>query len=392
MHRFAFSRWLLGVAVSLIVPFLLPTTAATQDTGADSASVDSVIVTEGEEKTGGRVKISIDESGISIEGRASVSSPDEPEVDEEWVEVHDERRKYREKGLDIVKFGESVFVAKDEFVRGDLVVFGGNAMIEGRVGGNVVVIGGNIRARSGSVIKGDAVVIGGMLDEDDDIVITGERVVINDFFPTNSFWWLSPEGRLVKFVLLPVRLFVQLILAFLVLLFLRVRILKSEEHLSDNYLKSFGVGLLSAFIAVFGLIVVSVLLLITIIGIPLAILLWISCAGILIFAWTVFAFALGRLVANRLQIQTDSAFLMVFIGAVVINLPSVIAWGLGLGLPEFLAPVSFAFAVLSWFIKGFAYLAGIGALILSRFGSRPLLTGAESLPPAPPAPHAIDAH
>ena len=100
--------------------------------------------------------ISIDESGISIEGRASVSSQEDPEEDEGWVEVYDQRRKYREKGLDIVKFGESVFVAKDELVRGDLVIFGGNAMIEGRVGGNVVVIGGNIRARSGAVIKGDA--------------------------------------------------------------------------------------------------------------------------------------------------------------------------------------------------------------------------------------------
>jgi hypothetical protein len=392
MHRFVFSRWLLGVAVSLIVPFLLPTTAATQDTGADSVAVDSVIVIEDEEKSGGRVKISIDESGISIEGRATVSSPDDPEVDEGWVEVHDERHKYREKGLDIVKFGESVFVAKNEFVRGDLVVFGGNAMIEGRVGGNVVVIGGNIRARSGSVIKGDAVVIGGMLDEDDDIVIAGERVIINDFFPVNSLWMFSPEGRVFKFVFMPVGLFVQLVLAYLVLLFLRERILKSEEYLSANYLKNFGVGVLSAIIAFFGLIVLSVLLAITIIGIPLAVLLWISCAGILIFAWTVFALSLGRLVAKRLQIQSDSVFLMVFIGAVVINLPSVIALGLGLGIPGFLAPLSLVFTVLGLFITGFAHLAGIGALILSRFGSRPLVAGAESLPPGPPAPHAIDAH
>jgi hypothetical protein len=353
-------------------------------------AVDSVSAPE-EEKGGGRVKISIDESGISIEGRATVSSPEETEEPDEWVVVSDERRRYREKGLDIVKFGESVFVAKDEFVRGDLVVFGGNAMIEGRVGGNVVVIGGNIRARSGSVIKGDAVVIAGMLDEDDDIIIAGERVVIDDFLPANSFWFFSPEGRLFKFVLLPIRLFVQLILAFLVLLFLKERILGSDEHLSDNYLKSFGVGVLSTFIAVLSLVVVSVILLITIIGIPLALLLWISCAGILIFAWTVFAFSLGRLVAKRLQIQSDSPFLIVFIGAVVINLPSVIAWGLSLGMPGILAPLSFTFAALGWFVKAFAYLAGIGALILSRFGSRPLVPAAQAAPPSPPAPAPADA-
>ena len=301
MRRFAFSRWLLGFSVPVVVFFLLPSRAVTQTAAKDtvrSERGDSVVVVDPDEKSGGRVKISIDESGISIEGRATVSTQEETE-EGEWVEVYDERRKYREKGLDIVKFGESVFVAKDEFVRGDLVVFGGNAMLEGRVGGNVVVIGGNIRARSGAVVKGDAVVIGGMLDEDDDVVITGERVTINDFFPVNNLWMFGPEGRVFKFVFTPIRLFVQLVLAFLVLLFLRDRIFRSEEHLSANYLKNFGVGLLSAFIAVFGLIVVSVLLLITIIGIPLAILLWISCGGILVFAWTVFAYSLGRLVVDR---------------------------------------------------------------------------------------------
>jgi hypothetical protein len=139
------------------------------------------------------------------------------------------------------------------------------------------------------------------------------------------------------------------------------------------------------------LIVVSVILLITIIGIPLALLLWISCAGVLIFAWTVFAFSLGCLVAKRLQIHSDSAFLMVFIGAVVINLPSVIAWGLSLGLPGILAPLSLTFAALGWFVKAFAYLAGIGALILSRFGSRELVAGAQAAPPTPPAPATADA-
>ena len=392
MRRFAYSRWLLGFSVPLALSFLLPAKAASQATPKDSTRAeraDTAAVVVPGEKPAGRVKISIDEKGISIEGRANVTTHETPE-DEEWVEVYDERRKLKEKGLDIVKFGESVFVAKDEYVRGDLVVFGGNAMLEGRVGGNVVVIGGDIRARSGSVIKGDAVVIGGVLDEDDDVIITGERVTINDFFPVNSLWMFSPEARFFKLVFMPVRLFIQLVLAFLVLLFLRDRILKSEEHLSANYLKNFGVGLLSAFVAVFGLIVVSVLLLITIIGIPLALLLWISCGGILIFSWTVFAFSLGRLVAKRLQIQSDSALLMVFIGAVVINLPSVIAWGLGLGMPGIFAPLALGFAVLGWFVKGFAYLAGFGSLIMSRFGARTLAEGAQTLPPAPPAPHPAD--
>lgn len=386
MHRYAFSRLLIGAAVTLVLVSLPFITAEAQTTKSDTTATDS---TAAGGPPSGRVKISIDESGISIEGRATVST--DKDEDGEWVEVYDDRQRYREKGLDIVKFGESVFVAKDELVRGDLVIFGGNAMLEGRVGGNVVVIGGNIRARSGAVIKGDAVVIGGMLDEDDDVVINGERVTFNEFFPTNGFWLFSPEGRIVKMVLFPVGLFVQLVLAFLVLLFLRNRILVSDDHLSAGFLKNFGVGLLSAFIGVFGLIIVSVTLLITIIGIPLAVLLWISCAGILMLAWTIFSYSLGRFVASRLQIESDSAFLMVFIGAVAINLPSVIAWGLGLVTMGFLGPLTFTFSALGWFVKGFAYLAGLGALISSRFGGRPLAAKAGLAPPAPPAPQTVDA-
>jgi hypothetical protein len=375
MRRFACSRPLFGAAVVLIL-LLFPLTSskaqAESQTETKTEKADTARAEEGADKeSSGKLKISIDESGISIEGRATATTPEgeAPEAEDEWVEVFDGRRKYKEKGLDIVKFGESVFVAKDELVRGDLIVFGGNAMIEGRVGGNVVVIGGNIRARSGSVIKGDAVVIGGMLDDDDDAIITGERVTFNDFFPTSSFWLLGTEGRWFKAVVFPVWLFVQLILAFLVVLFLRDRILMSEEHLSDNYLKSFGVGLLSVFIGIFGLIIVSLTLLITIIGIPLAILLWISCAGIMVFSWTVFVYSFGRLVAKKLQIESDNAFLMVFIGAIVINLPSIIAWGLGMTFVPFFAPLSVTFHVLGWFIKG--------------FGARPLIVAGAPVPPAP---------
>lgn len=279
-----------------------------------------------------------------------------------------------------------MFVAKEELVRGDLVVFGANAVIEGRVSGNVVVIGGDIRARSGAMVKGDAVVIGGVLDEDEDVIIKGERVTINSFMPGDFIWPNFGSSGVFKVVFFPVKLFIQLILAFLVLLFLRDRISRSDEHLSDNFLKSFGVGLLAAVVGIFGLIIVVLTLLITIIGIPLAILLLISCGGVLVFAWTIFAFSVGRLVAKRMQIQTDNAFLYVFIGAVVINLPSIIAWGLNMTFVSFFSPLAMTIGVVGWFVKGFAYLAGFGALILSRFGSRPLTNSLEAAPPAPPAP------
>jgi hypothetical protein len=381
MPRSDLSRLFIFVAAALAFLLISPLDRA----HAQTEEPDTV---KSDDSSSGKVRISIDESGISIEGRANVATEESDEEGDEWIEVYDGRRKYREKGLDIFKVGKSVFVARDELVRGDLVVFGGSAVVEGRVSGNVIVIGGDIRARSGSVIKGDAVVIGGVLDEDEDVIIKGERATINKFIPVNIIWPPLGESTLFKAVVFPVKLFIQLILAFLVLLFLRERISRCDGHLADNFLKNFGVGILAAFVGVFALIIVSLLLLITLIGIPLAVLLWISCAGVLIFAWTIFAYTAGRLVANRMQIQSDNAFLHVFIGAVVINLPSIIAWGLNLTFISVFSPLAVTVGVIGWFVKGFAYLSGFGALILSRFGARELVDGANTTPAAPPTPPA----
>lgn len=365
MRRSVFKRILPGALLAVGLCILVAVDAAVAQKAARPDTSDASGKTS--EEPSGRVKISIDESGISIEGRANVDETQVPDSEDTWVEVHDERGKLKQKGLDIVKFGESVFVAKDELVRGDLVVFGGNAIVEGKVIGNVVVIGGDIRARSGSEIKGDAVVIGGSLDEDSDVIINGERVMFHKLFPLRKMWWWGPHTHWIKALFFPIALFVQLVLAFLVLLFLRDRIFRADEHLSGNFLKNFGIGLLSAFVGIFGIIIVTVALLITIIGIPLAILLIVSCIGVLIFAWTIFVYSLGRLVAEKLHIKSDSPFLLVFIGAVTLNIPSFVAFGFGFAF----TPLALVFSVFAWSVKGFAYVCGIGALVLSRFGARP---------------------
>jgi len=59
--------------------------------------------------------------------------------------------------------GESIDVAPDQVVRGDVTVFGGNAIIEGEVDGDVTVYGGSIQTGPGSVITGQQQVYGGEL-------------------------------------------------------------------------------------------------------------------------------------------------------------------------------------------------------------------------------------
>jgi len=381
---------ILTAALAILLISITSNVATSQessDTTAVEAPVPPATPTEKHDDERGRVRISIDESGISIEGNAKISTDDDEDAEvREWVEIRDERGPHREKGFDIVKLGESVFVDSDELVRGNITVFGGDVIVEGRVFGHIVVIGGTIRARSGAEIQGDVIVIGGSLDEDDDVLIVGEREVVGGF-PTFGAEWLGYEGPKIKFVLLPLTIFIQLICAFLVMMFLRDRVMNGENHLRSGFLKSFGAGLLASFIGFFALLILMIPLIITVIGIPLALLLIVSCVGVMFISWTIFAYTLGRVVSEKFQFRAEGPFLALFIGAIVLNLPSIIGYGMGATGLGALQPLSWTFNVVGGFFCVIAHLSGFGALVLSRFGSRPATSeppvAATSTPPTP---------
>lgn len=360
------SSWVAGprglLLQSIVIALVLATlpTVCPAQVKADSADTDTTA--SGGER-GSRLRISIDESGISVEGDAGASAGG----GSEWVIV-DDQRDWKEKGTDIVRFGEGVFVAHDELVRGDLVVFGGDVIVEGRVTGNVVVIGGSIRARSGAEIKGDAVVIGGgELDEDEDVIIRGERVEIGGFFPSGD-WSFAGLGDWWGFRwFFPVILFVKIVLVLLTLLFLPERVSTANGHLQDSPLKSFGVGILSACIGVIASVILMVPLVIMIVGIPLALLIIVSWLGLFVIAWTVVSYGVGEWVARRMQFGTTSGFVYVLTGTVVISLADIMAWALGIiGA----GPLELSFEAAGTLIRIVAYTCGLGALISSRFGSR----------------------
>lgn len=348
------------IAASIISSSIAQTSGQAQ---VDTTGFEATI----KDKGGEAVKIRIDESGISIKGP----------VDEDLAS--EDLRDYREKGTDIIKFGEDVHIEVDEMIRGDVVVFGGDIWVDGIVGGNVVVIGGDIEVREGAEIKGDAVVLGGELNEAAGAVIKGERVEIDTFIPFRSIPFISYQPRFFHFFWIPFKLILSLILSLLIVLFLRDRVLRSETHLSANVLKCFGVGFLVVFIGGFTVTILAILLGITIIGIPLAFLLVVSSIGVLIFAWTIAAYGLGEAMRRKMQWQAGNAFLAVLIGTIVLFLPGFI--GQSIQVIPFLYPVGMVFKLIGFFITLFAELAGLGALFLSHFGGREVLTApAESRP------------
>ncbi|MCI0405134.1 MAG: BamA/TamA family outer membrane protein [candidate division Zixibacteria bacterium] len=65
-------------------------------------------------------------------------------------------------------------VAAGEYLKGNLVALGGEALIEGEVGGDVIVFLGVCRLEDEAVIHGDVIVIGGEIFQKDGAVIYGQ--------------------------------------------------------------------------------------------------------------------------------------------------------------------------------------------------------------------------
>jgi len=167
---------------------------------------------------------------------------------------------------------------------------------------------------------------------------------------------------------IPLKFFVSVILSFLILLFLRSRVVRSQEHVSVGVFKSFGAGFLVAFIGLFVVLFLTIVLLITLIGIPLAFVLIVSCVAIFIIADTVFVYALGAKVNEKLSINTQNPFGIVLMGMAVLYLPALL--GFGFSLLPFGGPIGAMFKFFGWVLGFFAFLTGLGALFLSRFGTR----------------------
>jgi len=225
----------------------------------------------------------------------------------------DEPWRYTHTRTGVVQFGRNVTGPADERVDDDVVVLGGNADIKGYVTGDVVAIGGTVHARYGSRIDGDVVVVGGSLDRADGAVIGGDVVEAgpgitwpHTFFAQRHFLPWKIAGFGVSATILG--LFAWGFIALLGVLIMKDRLAVMAEALPAHPARAalyglIGFALVPAAIltATVASALASVLLAITIVGIPLipavlaALLALILAGGLLVAAGVVAVwFSLGK--------------------------------------------------------------------------------------------------
>ena len=220
---------------------------------------------------------------------------------------------------DVVRIGGSVSIAADESVRGDVVVIGGSATVDGQVDGELVVVGGSARLGPQADIRRDVTVVGGGLSRDPKAVIRGRVQEVGFGGPLgfgdwswrrNWGGWNPMDGiyPIARFVGTLVRIALLALLTALVLFVARTPVEQIADRVAAEPVKSWIVGFLAEILFVPVLVLTVVVLAISIIGIPLLLLVPVAIvAGIvaLLVGFTGVAYHLGRVVQNRVDALRD---------------------------------------------------------------------------------------
>ena len=267
--------------------------------------------------------------------------------------------------------------------QGHLLVLQGDADLAGAVGGNLVVLDGNLILRAGAQLAGDALVIGGrVIDEGGTVAgelrsVSGSRAGAE---PTGT----SPAGMRTRFAGLAGVFTVLLLAGFAMVTFARERLEIVSDTVARSFFRSFAIGVLAQVVALptAGLLVLGLVL--SIVGILL--LPFVAVVVPLIALAAVLAGFLGalhamgetrvrkRMAAGELA-GSPNSYRFLMIGLTGVGLLWLTWAGFG-GIPVAGGLVLLVALVTTWVVAS----AGLGAFLLSRGGLR-ADPGGRLLPP-----------
>jgi len=300
---------------------------------------------------------------------------------------------------DLIIFGGSLHMADGSRIEGDTVVFGGRVEVNGEIRGDLAVIGGDARLGSTAQVDGDVASIGGQVKIDEDAYVGGKIIETTEFnfdripSPFIRAVPLPPEfgrgGGFEPFGLLfrtmtgfAQGLVMALVLAgigLLVVLFLPAHTQVVAQTIRQVTPASFGVGLLTLIVGI----TATVLLFITCCLIPVGLVVALALIGATLYGWIVVGYMLGERTLRAIQKEGEDASPTVT-ALVGIFLVTLIQQGL-MALSN-IPCLGFFF----WLMGAAMWLliasTGLGAVVLTRFGTQPYTgtSGTRTPPPALP--------
>ncbi|MBU1702357.1 MAG: hypothetical protein KJ970_13085 [Candidatus Eisenbacteria bacterium] len=280
---------------------------------------------------------------------------------------------------DIIRMGENVVIEEGDRIDGSVVCIGGSIRVRGVVEGDVVAVGGDVVLLATAVVDGDCVSVGGGVDSDPDAVVGGKEISIGAFSPI-----FTPQIFRTKFHQGPppglrsILIMALFIGAFLFGWLFQAISSRRMENIRITVEQKFFPSLFLGIITIPGSVLLFILLLITIIGIPAAILLPFVMAILTFMGFCAVLWSIGRTLLFSMR-KKESGFEMSYalgLALLFVIVEIVNIWQY-VNIPG-AAALGFLLVALKLVITS----VGMGAVLLSRIGSRPNPGPAAAYPPA----------
>jgi hypothetical protein len=251
----------------------------------------------------------------------------------------------------LLGFGCNVTIENGATVLGDIVDFGGNVAVAGAVQGNVIAFGGNVAIAESGTVFGSVTALGGNVSTAPGAVVQGDvnqnrRRMIQPFafaapFAGFNGWGFDILGGIVTALAFAA-------LGALVVIFAPNATQRVSDAALAKPLNTAGVGCLTLIL----LPILGILLVNTLIGIPVAFILAIAAAA----AWIFGGIGIGLLAGEKI-LSAFKARNVIPVAAVILGILVLMVVG--------------QVPILGWLISCIVGLVGLGAVVLTRFGTRP---------------------
>lgn len=247
---------------------------------------------------------------------------------------------------DLVVMGGTARTERDSLIDGSIVIMGGSVSIAGGVAQDITVMGGSVELESTAIVNGQVISIGGAVDPAPGADVRGDIV---ESFEAMPFDWMPRMGMPYGVnVLGEVFGAILSILAIMALAVLVILLLPEQTDqvidvlIAEPWLSA-GTGFLTMIVSP----LLMLILLLTCIG-PL---LWGIALGIAaLFGWIAIGLFIGRKALEAINAADATTLVQVLVGVGIITLLSRVP-------------------CIGWLISLVGASFGLGAVILSRFGT-----------------------
>jgi hypothetical protein len=320
---------------------------------------------------------------------------------------------------DVVQMGEDIVIERGEHVLGHVFAMGGSITVRGLVDDDVVAMGGDVIVEDGAQIRGDAVSIGGSVDKAPGATVLGSSVSLANV-PAGivGLQGLNFIGHGFDAVNRIMGILFWLLIAWVLVVLTRERSRRIAGRIEAEAGRSLGYGLLGIMAiapATIAVALAAVLLVVTIIGIPVAVLVLLgyilAVVALLVWGAVLGASALGGWLVQRLSPRLGAPelvrnTLIGVAGVAGVGLIASLLQGVGIVVPP-AGLLGGLLKVVGFVLSCGVLCAGVGAILLTRAGqpapipvdwsqagfgpgapgmAPPAPPIVQEAPPAPPAP------